>query len=185
MACVVRRIASLIALAACLQARPLAAQVAPSANKEKPGTYSVDTDVHNYKYFVCVPKAYDGKQPAGIHLFFHGQNGQKGAGNFANWSKYFLEPYDLIGINMQYNDGDNYKDTDNKVRVAKQAVLQVMADYKVLPRGAIASFSGGGQTLGTFFTQHGKANCAIPSGSSSISRSTAATSASRRRAACR
>ncbi len=162
MACVFRRIALLALLVIGIQVRPLAAQVAPSANKEKPGTYSVDTDVENYKYFVCVPKAYDGKRPAGIHLFFHGQNGQKGAGNFGNWSKYFLEPYDLIGINMQFNDGDNYKDTDNKVRVAKQAVLQVMADYKVLPRGVIASFSGGGQTLGTFFTQHGKANARDP-----------------------
>jgi len=156
MACATGIRGLIFGLLICLAPPPLFAQVAPSANKEKPGTYSVDTDVDNYKYFVCVPKAYDGKRPAGIHLYFHGQNGQKGANNFGNWSKYFLEPYDLIGINMQYNDGDNYKDTDNKVRVAKQAVLQVMADYRVLPRGVVASFSGGGQTLGTFFTAHGK-----------------------------
>ena len=153
---VTRRLSLLVGLLICVAAPPLFAQVAPSANKEKPGTYSVDTDVDNYKYFVCVPKAYDGKRPAGIHLYFHGQNGQTGANNFGNWSKYFLEPYDLIGINMQYNDGDNYKDTDNKVRVARQAVLQVLADYKTLPRGVVASFSGGGQTLGTFFSKHGK-----------------------------
>jgi hypothetical protein len=42
------------------------------------------------------------------------------------------------------------------MRVAQRAVMQVMADYKVLPRGAVASMSGGGQTLGLFFTAHGK-----------------------------
>ncbi len=146
----------IVGLLSCLPAQSFAAPFAPSANKERRGTYVVDTDVDTYKYFVCVPKVYDGKRPAGIHLFFHGQNSQAFAKNFSNWSKYYLEPFDLIGVNMQYNDGDNYKDTENKVRVAERAVMQVMADYKVLPRGAVSSMSGGGQTLGMFYSARGK-----------------------------
>ena len=63
------RLSPLVGLLLCFVVPPLFAQVAPSANKEKTGTYAVDTDVENYKYFVCVPKAYDGKHAAGIHLW--------------------------------------------------------------------------------------------------------------------
>jgi hypothetical protein len=46
---------------------------------------------------------------------------------------------------MQYEDGDNQKDTAGKVKAAQEAIAQVCADYKVIvPRGAVGSFSGGG-----------------------------------------
>lgn len=155
--------AILVVLAvAALAPRAASAQATPSVNKGKTGTYSVDTDVTDYKYFVCVPSTYADDRPAGVHLFFHGQNSQSGASNFGRWSKYFLEPYNLIGINMQYNDGDNYKDMDNKLRVAMQAVAQVAVDYKVLPRGVVASFSGGGGPLGMYFSQYGQGRTRNP-----------------------
>ncbi|HUR38771.1 MAG TPA: hypothetical protein VM222_04735 [Planctomycetota bacterium] len=117
----------------------------PSANAGKKGTYPVKTSRPGCNYYVSVPSSYSDANPAGLHLFFHGQSGQGGAPNFGAWSKHFLEPFNLIGINMQYEDGDNMKDTEGKVKAAQEAVAQTIADYKVVPgRGVICSFSGGG-----------------------------------------
>lgn len=119
--------------------------VTVSANAGRAGTYQAPTRYGNYNYYVCVPSTYSTDNPAGVHLYFHGQNGQGGAPDFGRWKKYFLEPFNLIGINMQYEDGDNGKDTEGKVAAAQQAVAQVCADYKVIvPRGVVCSFSGGG-----------------------------------------
>lgn len=86
-----------------------------------------------------------------MHLFFHGQNGQGGAPNFDLWKDTFLEPFNLIGINMQYQDGDNSKDTRGKVLAAREAIAQTLADYKIIPgHGVICSFSGGGGPHGLF-----------------------------------
>ena len=115
-----------------------------SANAGRRGTYQADLKRHGqYKFWVCVPAAYSDDTPSGLHLFFHGQNGQTGAPNFGRWQGAFLDPYNLIGINMQYLDGDNVKDRDGKIEAAQEAIAQVMADYKVVLRGAIGSFSGG------------------------------------------
>ena len=117
----------------------------PSENAGKKGTYPVKTSRPGYNYFVCVPAAYSEENPAGLHLFFHGQGGQSGAPNFGLWSKSFLDKHNLIGINMQYEDGDNARDTEGKVKAAQEAIAQTMADYKiVVGRGVVCSFSGGG-----------------------------------------
>lgn len=119
--------------------------VTVSENAGRAGTYQAATRYGTYNYYVCVPASYSADNPAGVHLYFHGQNGQGGAPDFGRWKKYFLEPHNLIGINMQYMDGDNLKDTEGKVAAAQQAVAQVCADYKVIvPRGVVSSFSGGG-----------------------------------------
>jgi hypothetical protein len=117
----------------------------PSANAGKKGTYQVKTSRPGCNYYVCVPSSYSEENPAGLHLFFHGQGGQSGAPNFGTWSKHFLDKFNLIGINMQYEDGDNGKDTEGKVKAAQEAIAQTIADYKVIAgRGSICSFSGGG-----------------------------------------
>ena len=119
--------------------------VTVSANAGRAGTYQATTRYGTNNYYVCVPTTYSADNPAGVHVFFHGQNGQGGAPDFGRWKKYFLEPFNLIGINMQYMDGDNMKDTEGKVAAAQQAIAQVCADYKVIvPRGVVSSFSGGG-----------------------------------------
>jgi len=123
--------------------------VTVSANAGRAGIYQAPTRYGAYNYYVCVPSTYSADNPAGVHLFFHGQSGQAGAPDFNRWKKYFLEPFNLIGINMQYMDGDNGKDTEGKIAAAQQAMAQVCADYKVIiPRGLVSSFSGGGHTQG-------------------------------------
>jgi hypothetical protein len=141
------------------QARPpqSAPPAKPSANAGKKGTYQVKTSRAGYNYFVYVPAAYSEDNPAGLHLFFHGQNGQGGASNFGTWSKFFLDKFNLIGINMQYEDGDNAKDTDGKVKAAQEAIAQTLADYKVVAgRGVISSFSGGGLPHALFYDGQAK-----------------------------
>jgi hypothetical protein len=120
--------------------------VKPSANHGRTGKYHVDIPAPiGYAYWVMVPATYSETNPAGIHVFFHGQSGQGGAEYFENWDAPFLEAYNLIGINMQYMDGDNMKDTAGKAKAAERAIAQTIADYKiVVGRGVICSFSGGG-----------------------------------------
>jgi len=120
------------------------APVPPSVNKGHLGTYRVEQPDGN-AYWVYVPSTYSDDHPAGLHLFFHGQNGQNWAQYFDSWTGPFLTTYNLIGINMQYMDGDNGRDTPGKTAAARRAVAQVIADYKILVgRGTISSFSGGG-----------------------------------------
>ena len=129
----------------------------PSVNAGRTGTYEVQTKTAGYSYFVCVPNSYGSQSVAGLHLFFHGQNGQGNAGNFDLFRSALLEPFCLIGINMAYGDGDNGKDTDGKVAVARQAVLQVMADYRIVAgRAVVGCFSGGGLPCGQWYTAAGK-----------------------------
>lgn len=117
----------------------------PSENKGRRGRYHAETGHPGYNYFVYVPDSYSEDNPAGIHIFFHGQGSQGSAKSFHHWAKYFLEPYNLIGINMEYTDGDNAKDTTGKVHAAEEALAQVIADYRIVQgRGVISSFSGGG-----------------------------------------
>lgn len=129
----------------------------PSGNAGKPGTYQVESGVPGCSYYVCVPA-----QPAkdahwGLHLFFHGQNGQGGAQHFGSWQAPLLDAYGLIGINMCYADGDNLKNPAGKVAAARAAVLQVMADYPVVPgRGMVACFSGGGIPSGQWYAASGR-----------------------------
>ena len=132
----------------------------PSKNQGRIGTYQVPTTIAVYNYYVCVPTSYDGTRPAGLHVFFHGQNGQGGAKDFGSWKKSFLESHRLIGINMEYTDGDNGRDTEGKVKAAQEAIAQVTADYKVVQRGAVASFSGGGLPHGLMTEQFAKTRSA-------------------------
>jgi len=125
----------------------------PSKNQGRVGTYQVATSIAAYNYYVAVPSSYDGTRPAGLHIYFHGQNGQGGAKDFGSWKKAFLEPFRLIGINMEYTDGDNLRDTVGKVKAAQEAIAQVTADYKIVQRGAVASFSGGGLPHGLMTEQ--------------------------------
>ncbi|HUS57118.1 MAG TPA: hypothetical protein VM141_00570 [Planctomycetota bacterium] len=160
------RLALLVAMTAALAAPALAVDArrdakervkkelitapAPSENKGKTGTYQMKTSSEGNNYYVCVPKSYSEGNPAGIHLYFHGQGGHGGAANFGQWAGPFLDSQNLIGINMQYMDGDNQKDTPGKVASAIEAVLQTMADYRVIPgRGVVCSFSGGGLPHGS------------------------------------
>ncbi|MBA3710549.1 MAG: hypothetical protein H0W83_17225 [Planctomycetes bacterium] len=131
--------------------------IGPSINKGRAGTYLVETRQAGYNYYVFVPASYSDANPAGLHVHFHGQASQKTAPNFDNWNKYFLTPYNLIGINMQYMDGDNTHDTEGKLKTAQGAIAQVMADYKIIAgRGAICSFSGGGCVHGMFAAKFSK-----------------------------
>lgn len=132
----------------------------PSKNQGRVGTYQVPTTIAAYNYYVSVPSSYDGTKPAGLHLFFHGQNGQGGAKHFGGWSKAFLERHRLIGINMEYTDGDNQRDIEGKVKAALEAIAQVSVDYKIIQRGAVASFSGGGLPHGLLLDQVGKTRSA-------------------------
>ncbi|MBA3699988.1 MAG: hypothetical protein H0W78_14160 [Planctomycetes bacterium] len=132
----------------------------PSKNQGRAGTYQVPTTIGAYNYYVCVPASSDGTTPFGLHLFFHGQNGQGGAKHFGGWQKLFLESHRLIGINMEYTDGDNGKDTEGKVKAAQEAIAQVTADYKIVQRGAVASFSGGGLPHGLMTEQFAKTRSA-------------------------
>jgi hypothetical protein len=131
--------------------------IGPSENKGRTGVYHVSTRIAGYNYYVCVPSSYDDAHPAGLHLFFHGQNNQGAAKDWDRWRKYFLEPFTLIGINMEYTDGDNGRDTAGKVKAAQLAIAQVCADYKVVvPRGMVSCFSGGGAVHGLMGDMHGK-----------------------------
>lgn len=127
------------------------------SNKGRTGTYQSKTSHEGYNYYVYVPKNYSDDNPAGLHVFFHGQGGGGGAASFGQWAKYFLEAHNLIGINMQYTDGDNGKDTAGKVDAAVEAIKQVSADYKIVfGRGAVGSFSGGGLPHESLFSKFGK-----------------------------
>lgn len=133
------------------------APIKASSNAGKRGTYQAKTSKPGYNYFLSIPASYSDENPAGLHLFFHGQNGQRGAPYFDAWSKCFLEKFNLIGINMQYEDGDNAKDTEGKVKAAQEAIAQTMADYKVVAgRGVISSFSGGGLPHSLFYDTQAK-----------------------------
>jgi hypothetical protein len=117
----------------------------PSANAGKRGQYHCKTSRPGYDYNVFVPASYSEENPAGLHLFFHGQASQGSATYFGTWAPHFLDKFNLIGINMQYEDGDNMKDTEGKVKSAQEAVAQTLADYKIVAgRGVVSSFSGGG-----------------------------------------
>ena len=63
----------------------------PSENKGKPGTYQAKTSHEGCNYYVYVPKSYSDDNPAGLHLYFHGQGGQGGASGFGQWATQFLE----------------------------------------------------------------------------------------------
>lgn len=127
----------------------------PSKNKGRSGTYQAKTSFSGNNYYVYVPKSYSQTNPAGLVLFFHGQGGQKGAKRFGS-RRILLEPFNLIGINMQYMDGNNSKNKKAKVASAKEAVAQVMADYAIVEgRGIITSFSGGGLPHGKFYRELG------------------------------
>jgi len=148
--------AVLVAASAAFAEEKAPAEKPPESNKGRKGTYQAKTSHPGYNYYVYVPASYSDENPAGIHVFFHGQGGGGGAQWFGNWSKYFCDPYNLVGINMQYEDGDNAKDTAGKVAAAAEAIKQVMADYKiVLGRGAVGSFSGGGLPHERIFGQFG------------------------------
>jgi hypothetical protein len=147
-----------LALPSARAADPAAdAPLQPSANKGRAGKYHVDLTKTGYGYWIQVPSTYSDANPAGIHIFFHGQHGQGGAEWFGGWEGPFLQKYNLIGINMQYMDGDNGHDTPGKVAAARKAIAQTIADYKVVVgRGVICSFSGGGLPHALFANESSK-----------------------------
>jgi len=151
-------IASLVLAAGPVQKAPKPGpglKLPPSPNQGKTGSYQGHTKRGGNDYWVYVPKSYSEDNPAGIHLFFHGQGGQGGAPHFGQWAGPFLDRFNLIGINMQYQDGDNMKDPEGKVASAWEAVAQTIADYKVVEgRGVICSFSGGGIPFGIVQQEH-------------------------------
>ena len=129
----------------------------PSENKGKTGTYQVKTSREGCNYYVYVPQSYSDANPAGLHIFFHGQGGGGGAAGFGSFASIFCDPLNMIGINMQYMDGDNAKDTNGKVAAAMEAIAQTMADYKIIARrGVICSFSGGGLPHGALYAKYGR-----------------------------
>jgi hypothetical protein len=124
----------------------------PSKNAGRRGTYEADLPRNaQYKYWVYVPGSYSDVNPAGIHLFIHGDKGMNSAKEFTGWKKYFCDPFNLIGVNLQFLDDDLTKDADDKTLAAQEALAQVMADYLVVPRGVISSFVGGGLEHANWF----------------------------------
>ena len=129
----------------------------PSANKGKTGKYQCHTSHPGYDYWVNVPASYSDDNPAGLRVFFHGQGCPGTAESLIEvWSKY-EDQFNLIQVNMQYQDGDNMKDTPGKVAAAREAIAQTFADYKIVAgRGIVCSFSGGGVTHGLLFQNNAK-----------------------------
>jgi hypothetical protein len=124
----------------------------PSKNAGRRGTYEADLPRNaQYKYWVYVPGSYSDVNPAGIHLFIHGDRGMNSAKEFTGWKKYFCDPFNLIGVNLQFLDDDLTKDADDKTLAAQEALAQVMADYLVVPRGVLSSFVGGGLEHANWF----------------------------------
>ncbi|MFH1707661.1 MAG: hypothetical protein ABIF71_07070 [Planctomycetota bacterium] len=129
----------------------------PSANAGKRGQYRCDLSNAEYKYFVYVPATYAADKPAGIHLFFPDPEAAGGAESFDVWKTDLLEPQNLIGINMQFLDKANGKDTEGKARAAGEALRQTLADYKIIAgRGVVASFGDGGLVHGALFARNGR-----------------------------
>ena len=127
-------------------------KVTRSENAGRSGRYTASTPIEGCKFHVYVPKSYTASNPAGIHLFLDGQGTCAKNEDFRRWSKHFLEPHNLIGINMQYLDGNNARDIPGKLAAAQFAVAQVQLDYKIIPgRGVISSFSGGGVIHGRYW----------------------------------
>jgi hypothetical protein len=154
-----RTLAFAVVSIACAAALCAAAAFAaePAAGDRSPGVHARETGNPTYKYFVYVPKSYSGDSPAGLHVYFHGQSGQGGAQHFGQWAKHFCEPLNLIGINMQYNDGDNGRDTDGKAEAAVEAIRKTAEEFRVvLGRGAVGSFSGGGLPHAKLFSRFAK-----------------------------
>ena len=130
---------------------------APSDDADRRGSYQAHTSHQGYDYWVHVPGTYDPARPVGLALFFHGQGGQGGAKGTWSVGKDILERHNLILVNMQYQDGDNAKDTAGKVAAAKEAIAQVMADYPIVAgRGLVSSFSGGGLPHALLLDQLGR-----------------------------
>lgn len=126
---------------------PAPAAQPDSSNAGRKGTYVVQTANPRYSYYVCVPETYSETNPAGLHLFFHSEGNAATAPAFAQWSKHFLEPHNLIGINMQYDVPyeEAMSDAAARAAVAAEAIQRTARDYKViLGRGVVASFGGGG-----------------------------------------
>lgn len=132
----------------------------PSVNKGKSGQYQVEGDKAGYSYYIFIPSTYSDTNPAGLHVHFHGMSDQHSAEKFNRWQTHFLERYNLIGINMRFDDmklGKDVSDVVGKVEFARTAILQTAADYKViLGRGAIGCFSGGGTPAGTYYELFGR-----------------------------
>lgn len=129
---------------------------APSENKGRTGTYQVRTSFDGCNYYVSVPATYSDDNPAGLHVFFHGDASQNGAENFGRWRTHFLDPYNLIGINMQWMDGSGGGNTSTKIAATREAIAQVAADYKVVfGRGVVACHSAGGALLSRFLNESG------------------------------
>ena len=138
-------------------ARTPAKAAKPSANAGRTGQYNVATSVGDYSYHVFVPSSYNDNNPAGIHLFFGPQGGCADNSDFGRWAKHFINPFNLIGINMKYPDGNNMTNTEGKVAAAREAIAQIVADYKIIVgRGAVSSFSGGGIPQGRLYQRMGE-----------------------------
>jgi hypothetical protein len=153
------RLVGLLAALLLAQANPPAPPLPkPSANAGKKGEiFGLKTSRAGNNYNLYVPAKYSDDNPAGLHLFFHGQGSQGSARSFGQWATHFLDKFNLIGINMQYEDGDNAKDTEGKVKSAQEAIAQTMADYKIVAgRGVICSFSGGGLPHALFYDGQAK-----------------------------
>ncbi len=140
------RYAVCLAIVLALGAQSWAA--APSANKGRRGTYKCATSRPNYSYFVRVPSTYSERNPAGIHVYIHGDGCANTAEPYLDlFSKFFLEPHNLIGIDVEFDDNTNWVDVDGKAAAVMEAVEQTIADYKVIRgRGVLSSHCGGANT---------------------------------------
>ncbi len=129
-------------------------------NKGRLGLYHVETSNPKYSYYVCVPKTYSEKNPAGLHVFFHGESGANTAPAFDLWSKHFLEPFNLIGINLAFDvpGEEEFSDSVGRAALAAEAIRRTAADYKIVAgRGVIASFANGGLVHEQLFAKMGRA----------------------------
>ncbi|HYE07120.1 MAG TPA: hypothetical protein VEL07_16525 [Planctomycetota bacterium] len=119
--------------------------VAPSANKGKLDAYHVQTGIPGASYNVNA-KFYDAERPAGLHVYFGSEGAKEKDETWREFEEPALKRHNLVGINLAFKDGDYRQDTSGKIKAARIACAQVIADYpRIIPgRGILAAFSQGG-----------------------------------------
>ncbi len=158
---IVVSIATITVLAAA--AKDVPTVVPPSANKGKLDAYHVQTGIPGASYNVNA-KFYDATRAAGLHVFFGAEGAKDKDETWREFEETTLNPHNLVGINLAFKDGDYRQDTSGKIKAARIACAQVMADYpRIIPgRGILAAYSQGGIAVAQWITAGKEPSPAFP-----------------------